>query len=220
MIPNYLSFIKNLTTDEIFIMNLSNVTWFFIFLIGFCCLFFVLFWSPNHMDVYNSWNNGTGILTQTELGKGSSSWFKYYYNGKFYEGVGVNSIYTYGYIEQEKYAIKINPKNPSEFYILGWKPFFAEDEKRKITIGEIKRVFNPLKTLGNTKGKSTYCVTYIYIDSIKRYHKREQDLPPDYNPKKDSLKVGQFYEVEYWIENPQRAVIHLDRPIKDTAGTR
>ena len=42
---------------------------------------------------------------------------------------------------------------------------------------------------------------------------RLQVLPPNYKEQYPLLKEGQWYEVECWVENAQRAIIHLDKPL-------
>jgi hypothetical protein len=114
----------------------------------------------------------------------------------------------YGSLDEgEKSSLKYNKINPTEVEILYWKPIFLKEESTIIFSGCIKKIY-----WFHWK-ESKYAVRYTYnINGVNI--RREQVLPPNYKELYPNLKEGQSYQVECWAENPQRAIIHLDKPIK------
>ncbi len=117
----------------------------------------------------------------------------------------------YGYLvgmlyEDEKCKIRYDLNDPNQIEILYWHPCFLPNEPTFVTNAEIKLIqkANILSKLNN--------INFQYTFGDIQFE-RNQILPPNYKELYPDLKEGQTYEVECWVENPQRAIIHLDKPI-------
>ena len=103
----------------------------------------------------------------------------------------------YGEIDNEKYSLKYDSLNPENVVINYTKPIFTNDEKTSFCKGVILKITNYKWPFGNAYG-----ISYQYKHSGIVFE-REQDISyVDYL----KLKVGKNIKVEYWVQNPQRAV--------------
>ena len=59
---------------------------------------------------------------------------------------------------------------------------------------------------------SSIYVEFVLVSDAEQ-NKYKQWLPPNYIKVYPNLKIGQLFEVEYWLDNPERAIIHLDNPV-------
>ena len=114
----------------------------------------------------------------------------------------------------EVFPISYNPKNPEEFFVATWKPIFLEGEVSMTAIGKIIREPSSLGISDKeSKEYSTHYIEFTFTMNGTTYRKF-QHLPPMYIQKDSGTIVkGRKFEVEYWVENPQRAIIYLDKPI-------
>ena len=114
----------------------------------------------------------------------------------------------------EVFPSTYNPKNPEEFFVVSWKPIFLEGEISMTAIGEVIREPSSLGISDNeSKEYSTHYLEFAFMRNGAMYRKF-QHLPPMYIQKDSGTIVkGRKFEVEYWVENPQRAIIYLDKPI-------
>ena len=100
----------------------------------------------------------------------------------------------------EKYYVDYERDNPEVNEVLRNNPIFLNSELTGTTVGKIAIVresFFPL-------------ITYEYKVVDKNY-RRSYPFP---NFIKEKIEVGQKYEVTYWIKNPQRSRIELDKSIE------
>ena len=114
----------------------------------------------------------------------------------------------------EIFPIAYNPNNPDEFFAFSWNPVFLNKEITKSTTGIISRAPYQSKFFSKKPEKySAHSIEFTFWIDGSCYRK-SQHLPPMFirnSPGK--IKKGDKFEVEYWIENPQRAIIYLDKPI-------
>ncbi len=109
--------------------------------------------------------------------------------------------------EGEKCYLRYNEYQPDEAKVLAWRVTYLPDEVTFKVEGYIKRIY----WFSFSEPKHSF--EYIYIIDGDEYF-RAQTLPPHYKLVYPNLKVGQKFEVECWVDNPERAIMHLDRPIK------
>lgn len=135
----------------------------------------------------------------------SSVFVEYYVNGKRYSKA--TNIKPYGLRPGETFVISYNPENPEQFKVQGHKPVFLPGEETIRTIGTIIKVV--------TFGVKIPCVMFEYtvLDNGKRI-KREQILMVNFEELFPDLKPGNVYEMEYWVNDPGRAVIYLDKRVE------
>lgn len=146
---------------------------------------------------------GIGTVSYGYPGRPRGCDIRYIVNGQEYEGYSYMPNYEAYRIIGDKFKILYNPTNPKEFQVIEWEPVFTEDEETIQVIGEIT-------TMGSIWGRS---IEFTYKVNGQEYE-RWQYLPPDYEKRYPNLKEGNKYMVRAWAENPQRAIIYLDKPIK------
>lgn len=151
-----------------------------------------------------SYTVGTLIKIERRA-KGSNSILQYNVNNQIYvvtAGHCANKLNIIG----EKYKIKYDKLEPSKGIVLEEQPVFLKDEKTLVIQGKVKRI-----SLVSQKGKKELIFTFEINDT---QFSRSQSIEKDYKEQYPDLKEGRSYEVEYWEQNPERAIIHLDKPIK------
>src|SRR5690625_1071704 len=133
----------------------------------------------------------------------------YWVDGKKYE---VNGHFNpNGKTIGDKYLIKYNPDNPEQIKEYTWNVGFLTTEKTEETVGVIGSIDSKYIDFGRTK---VIWIGFTYVVNGEK-HKRTQHLQPDYKEKYPNLSEGQKYKVLYWDKNPQRAVLYLDKPIRE-----
>ncbi len=151
-----------------------------------------------------SWVPVTGTLQRAgHGGRSQSAVFSYKYNSESYGESDHNSFWVPGNIINEMYILKVNPQKPDHYKVVAWQPMFSKDEKTNIGTCNITSVNTgnyPMVFFEYTIGGSNY--------------RRAQYLVPDYQKLYPNLKAGDQYEIEYWMDNPQRAIIHLNKQTK------
>ncbi len=147
--------------------------------------------------VNDSWKYSKGVIYQIQ---GSRVNVRNYITDSFGVVVGYYDDYKgtgFCYPQLgEAFITLYNPNNIEEFLIQEWNPAFFKNEETKKTICKVIRI-------------SRSSVSFEYIIDGKKYEKC-QVLPSNYKNKYPTLNKGQNYEVEYWVENPLRSIMHLD----------
>lgn len=140
---------------------------------------------------------GTVIGFETYT-KGINSVIEFYVNGKTFkvEGSQIN-----GEIIGEKYEVFYEKNEPSIAKANMMNPVFESNENKNKTKALITMVFK----LGTPNVRFEYS-----INGVKYERWQECDLD-----KYKDVESGQYYEIEYWVENPQRAIIYLNNPINE-----
>ena len=123
----------------------------------------------------------------------------HYKVGEQYYTTQFNHSY-YGEIQNELYLLKYDTLNPKKVEICYTKPVFLANEKTDFCQGSVLKIFNYKWPFGKA-----FAVRYEYNHNGILFE-REQDLPNDFK-KYTTLKVGNKILVEYWIDNPQRAIL-------------
>jgi hypothetical protein len=126
--------------------------------------------------------------------RGSDAKIKYYVEGKEYVTYTVNDE---GMAKGDRYILVYEKGNPQKSEVLLERPVFLAGEETKESEGTIKKVSTIAKDF----------VRYEYVVEEKIYS-RTQLYSKEFNPIE-----GQKYIVWYWIDNPQRAIIYLDKQL-------
>lgn len=138
-----------------------------------------------------------GVLIEIESGSGTTgddAIIEYSVNGKRYKAYTMANT---GMIVGDKYKVKYDKSNPEKHLLLETKPVFLETEKTGIVVGTV----NHLIKIGKNKLGFIYEVNGIEYERFQLYNKNK------FTPEK-----GEQYQVKYWRQNPQRAIIQLDQP--------
>jgi aminopeptidase-like protein len=151
-----------------------------------------------------------GKLTRKSYGKVSYAEFEYSYkNITYIEKSSYSSVYDYKTVLGEKYILRVNPAQPTEYTIDNTKPLFTPDEQTIVVIGCIvsSSEYKAFTVVGR-------CLTFKYtVDEVE--YERRQDISMSHKNFKN-IKEGMYYVVRCWKENPQRSIIYLDEPIRDS----
>jgi len=108
-------------------------------------------------------------------------------------------------IDGEKFEILYDSTDCTNQELLQYKPVFVDGEQ---TI----RITGSVRTLDLTD-KTVRFKYEVEKDGVKRGYEKDQRLPKDFQKQYPGLEIGKQYEVEYWIKNPQRAIIYLDKNV-------
>lgn len=159
-----------------------------------------------------SWINGIGTLTKLDHGKSSSNKIGYVYNNIWYDEYSAYNVSIEGAILGEKYRIKIDPNSPERYFPLTWEPVFTNDDTTGYAKAEIIKVFRFRYSFKKNNNESDFGVRFVYFVDGKKFE-RGQNLPPDFKTIYPNLSKGQFFKLDYWKNNPQRAIVYLNDPI-------
>lgn len=146
-----------------------------------------------------------GIVVSDQQNSTSAPKFKHQVNGKEYVGTYVAQLP--GLTIGEVFPLRYNPDNPREILVDLWEPLFLPNELISETVGEITCV----SEVKFGSPRPAVCFEYVADDETVN---RLQELPMNYKTQFPKLIVGQRYEVDYWKENPKRAIIYLDKPVE------
>jgi hypothetical protein len=152
-----------------------------------------------HVNGYGSYKDGTYTDDNYDL-------FQYYVGNKGYDYLGLISIWA---PTGEKYLLKYDILDSGVRYghshLIREHPVFLPGESTNYTYGTLIRV-HPR----NEVFEFEYTI-------LGRKYERVQVLGIG-NPVKNhpQLVNGAELLVEYWVENPQRAIIYIDKPKKDS----
>jgi len=184
-----------------------------VFRIIFCGVFIAILSScaigENKNVDDSNWKETYATLYKYGYGRGAVSMIYYRVEGKLYKTNGSFSVQ--GKVLGDKYLIKYNPDNPKQIKEYAWNVGFLKTEKTVEAVGIINSISSANLIFGRAKDMQ---IVFTYTVNDKEYQ-RSQDLQPDYKEKYPNLSEGQKYKVLYWDKNPQRAVLYLDKPIKE-----
>jgi hypothetical protein len=146
--------------------------------------------------IINNPRETVGTIKFIEVGRRPTARVYFEVNGELIYGeIAKDSKMVIG----EKFIVIYEKNNPTIFQIDEYSPIFVEDESVNSIVGEVTDLV--------TFGKNS--VTFQYVVEGMEYTKFQLYNESIFNPKK-----GDKYKVNYWLENPQRAIIYLDKPIK------
>jgi len=149
----------------------------------------------------------TKIQHQNQYNK--NDLFQFYHHDKAYVYPGENMYWA---PVGEKFLLKYDTLVPDGGYngyksLQIWHPVFLPGEVTDYTVG----------TLTFVRNKHSY-IGYIYTVGGKPYL-RYQSLPlNDIGKDYPQLAKGARFLVEYLVDNPQRAIIYIDKPEKNGAS--
>jgi hypothetical protein len=143
--------------------------------------------------------------TATNLGDdwnsdGRSSKYEYTVKGKKYTFSGP---YFARMVKGDKFRIKYDSLHPGIYELLPEEPVFLPGEKTVKVIGVVDIVLK----------KS--CEFYFYqADNQEKFHRKIQQYYKGTLEKYPNIKKNAMFEVEYDSNNPLRAIIYFERPVK------
>jgi hypothetical protein len=138
---------------------------------------------------YHGFNNNTYAIYSFDIEGKKTSLLDFYYPS---------------YVLGEKFVVFYDSLRPSNYSLEITRPIFAENERVKKVSGKVIEL-----TSYDCKFK------YLYeVDNIIYSHSRSQYLG-NYQNKFPFFKIGGEYEVEYWVDNPLRAIIYPDRTVME-----
>jgi len=147
------------------------------------------------------WKETYGEIT----GIPNNKYIEFEVDGKKYKQRFYGPSYGMPY-EGVKYSLKYDSLDPNTIEVCYYCPIFLPDELTKTFEGEITRIY--------WKGGTSYKYGFEYVFYVENVRvKKIQGLPNDYKLKYPNLQENQKYEIEVWINNPNRAILYLDRPI-------
>ncbi|HOS83621.1 MAG TPA: hypothetical protein PK199_01760 [Bacteroidales bacterium] len=160
---------------------------------------FVFAMSGKQPEIYNPITS-VGEIIRIELNatNGSSAIIEYRYKGMAFE-TRIGSYANKANIIGEKYQLEFDENKPENCKVYLDKPVFLENEKTIKTTGVIKKI-------SPTNHKELTGIVFEYKvkeNSITRAQSISISL-------KDILSKGQEYTVEYWYNNPKRAIIYIE----------
>ena len=117
----------------------------------------------------------------------------------------VRSFVTWLY-NDECFDVLYDSAKPLDFEVQYWSPRFIVGEKTGKTIGVVTSI-QPSDIL------SKYGALMFGFEVDGQSFERLQILPPKWESLYPELKIGQYYEVEYWKVNSQRAILNLNHQI-------
>ena len=147
----------------------------------------------------------TKIKLEMPLGSyGSYDLYQYYVGNKRYDYHGPD----YPNVPKgEKYLLTYDTLYPNgegeHCYLLTEHPVFLPGEVTRYTVGTLVKA---------PKNYATF--DYIYTVSGKK-HYRTQDMDDPVKNHPEMVKEAEFF-VEYWVKNPERAILYIDKPKKDS----
>ena len=155
-------------------------------------------------DFENKGIENIGVVTRANLGR-SMDQVTHHVDGVRYK---VGFIALPGLIIGERFYLLYNPDDPQDAVIQRWKPVFLDNESRTMTIGKLTYITDV------KFGTPEPCMSFEYPVGAGDTLRKMQGLPINYKTLFPDLTAGQNYEVEYWQENPKRAIIYLDKPVE------
>jgi len=181
--------------------------------------------------VDSTWVTVVGTLSKYGSGGrgGAESAVEYDYNGEHYNEGSLINIHAWNHILGEQFMLRVNPKSPDRNMPVLWQPVILPSESTKIVNGRVTSITNELSgkfhrltllyqlLIPNYRPaivpRETYVVHFIFEGPDHDYEK-EQYMSPYLDSISSKIRPGDEYDVEYVIENPQRAIIHIDRPAR------
>lgn len=165
-----------------------------------------VYFIQDKFDFQNKGRENLGVITSNTDNSRSSPKIKHTVNGQDYVGSFVAQLP--GLTVGEIFPLLYNPDNPKDVFVKRWQPLFLPHEATGKTTGKITYITE----LGF--GVKQPGVSFEYVEPFNGQKiERSQKIPQDYKLKFPDLLLGQHYEVEYWQENPKRAIIYLDRAV-------
>jgi len=147
----------------------------------------------------------TKMSHETPYGGSYASYdlYIYYVGNKRYDYTGPNLPFI---PKGEKCLLKYDTLYPNGDFehvdLITEHPVFLPGENTKYTVGTLKKVH-----------KNSFFFDYVYTILGKEYI-RTQDLA-DRAINHPQLVNGAEFLVEYWVNNPERAILYMDKPKKD-----
>lgn len=156
-------------------------------------------------DFENKGIENIGVVTSTKGTSKSMDGITHYVEGEPYL---VGFIALPGLIIGERFQLLYNPEDPQDAIVQRWHPVFLNSEARTMKVGKLIYITDV------KFGTPQPCMSFEYPAGFGDTLQKMQGLPMNYKTRYPDLTVGQHYEVEYWQENPKRAIIYLDRPVE------
>lgn len=133
-----------------------------------------------------------------------SVFIEYYVDGNRY--TGSMKIRPSGLRPGEKFKMKYDKSYPERYQVFVDKPIFLTSERTLKTTGKVKKI--------QETGLKVPALVFEYSTGQSNKLVRSQRINPDFKNLFPDLKPGNVYEMEYWVNDPGRAVIYLDKRVE------
>jgi hypothetical protein len=144
--------------------------------------------------------NPRETIGEIKSSRGKDYVVNYNVDGKEYEmfiGHGINDCIG------KKYSVTYDSNNPDNNKLNKNEPIFTKDQLTQVTVATITDIQTEIFS------KKPTDVIFVYSVNGQKY-----DTYQYYDNNKNNVNVGDNYEVEYLVDNPVVAIIHLDKMIK------
>ena len=131
--------------------------------------------------------------------------FEYYVGNKKYQDPGETSMPWAP--KGEKYLFrydKLHPENQECTYLITEHPVFLPEEMTAYTYGTLEKI---------SRSHESFDFKYTILE--KKYERVQNLAFGDPVKNHPQLVNGAEFLVEYWVQNPQRAILYMDKPKRD-----
>jgi hypothetical protein len=144
--------------------------------------------------------------------------FEFFLDGRRYESGHAFYENVDGVVVGSKYKVAYNPSNPSQNQIILHKPVFEENEKVAYTVGQVGPKRGPGVTAIKTQSFGNDSIIFRFYSSYnvngKKYKPVRNYVVNDKGYNTEDINRNKFW-VKYWVDNPWRSIILLDKPYKE-----
>jgi hypothetical protein len=173
------------------------------FIVVALCMSSCAFWDSVSGTIHvPKYTVGTIVIPHyLSYGGGPHSVCEYAVDGVLYRTDGPYP--SHYLVKGEKYRVEYDSLHPGFAEVIEEEPVFLPDEEVITCIGEI-RSFSKVS-----------CI-FAYLMTDTETLAKQQSISKGALEKYPLLKVGAKFEVKFDPDNPQRAIIYLDKPYVDT----
>lgn len=178
--------------------------WYMLTILILCVVIAIIIWAVVYSFSEPTINKAVETYAvvkefKSKAGSGRNAVYEYSVNGEVFSFWG---YYNNTLVIGDKFIVMYDCEKPKESKVVLDKPIFLENEKTINSKGKITRV----------KIYSKKAVYFEYVANGELYT-RIQCLPNDFKVQYPALSEEKEYQIVYWADNPQRAIIYLDKPL-------
>ena len=187
-------------SDTNFKYKKNKKYWVIFSIIAICFLIISFIYTMRLMEIDNS-NYTIGEIERFDFHvNGTEAYITYEVDEQQYHHWCSKSRYKINVIG-EKFMIAYDSKDPSKSNIERHRPIFLQNEKTEYIEGKVVEFyFNQIR--------------FTYEVNGQTYKKSQHFLKQDFNKYKSLISIGDVCLIRYWIENPKRSIIYLDKSVK------
>jgi hypothetical protein len=137
--------------------------------------------------------------------------YKYFIKDKSMEYYGSSfATQVYG----EKFLLYYDNDDTTEIDIHYDKPVFTKRETKDTKFSTAKIISKNFGIIGRMTSQYTGFINFAYTLNGVDYE-RIQYVPIDFEERYPNVNINKEYQIRYWLENPQRAIIYFDMPVQE-----